>query len=1015
MFTNTSSAFKKNHRSGILISFLLFFIFPASVFAQKFTVTGQINGTDSAPISNVSILEQNTTNGTTSDSAGNFSLNVNNANATLVISSLGYTSQTIPLNGRSNISVTLQGSSAKELEQVVVVGYGTQRKRDITGAISTVKGAEIAKQPVLTATQAIQGKVAGVQIISSGAPNSAPVVRIRGTGSILGGVNPLYVVDGVLTDDIRNINSADIVSLEVLKDASAAAIYGVRAANGVIIITTKKGRTGKMQISYDANAGIRQASHLVKMANAKEYANYINTASVNTGNGSVLVDTTTNISTDWFGTILRTAFEQNHNVSVSGGSDKITYFLSANYLTDEGIVLDNNFKRFTIRSNNEYRLSDKLKVTTLISFSRGNTQDVNLDAAYNDAYHAAPIIPSKINGKYGNTSAYQNVGNPVLDIESNDNKYIENRLQGTGAIDYKPVSWLTLHSSVGTELGFNNRTIYVKQFLNDSSTYLVSGGNQYNNLSNLSVQDERNTRWVWDNTATFQKSYNKNDITFLAGVTAEKIFNNVEVGSRSDVPADPNLRYLSQGDPSTQLNNSDADERTRNSYISRLSYAYDNKYLLTATFRADGSSQFSKRFSYSPSIGLGWVITDEKFMETQKIFNRLKLRGSYGRLGNDNIPLSASIQTLNTGLPYFFNGTYVSGIAFSGLVDKNIRWEQTDESDLGLEFGILNNRLTGEIDVYDKKVNNALIQVPLLIAGVVNLTTTNVATIENKGAELSLTWNGTPGKKVGYTISGNVSYNKNNVVALNGGQSISSGAAGQSGNTTLTDNGEPIGSFYVLKAEGVFHNQQEIAAYVTKSGTPITINGQPPALGDLKYEDVNGDGKIDANDRVFAGSYQPKFTFGLNANVTYQSFDLSLGAYGTLGSKIYNGKKAARFNQKDNVEASVANNFWTFKNYTSNVPRAYLNALPQSTYFLESGDFARINNLTIGYTFSQKMLGKYGINNFRIYLTAQNLYTFTNYSGFTPELASSDPLSQGIELNAYPTTRTFAFGVNLTF
>ena len=1015
MFTNTSSAFKKNHRSGLLISFLLFFIFPASVFAQKFTVTGQINGTDGAPISNVSILEQNTTNGTTSDSAGNFSLNVNNANATLVVSSLGYTSQTIPLNGRSNISVTLQGSSAKELEQVVVVGYGTQRKRDITGAISTVKGAEIAKQPVLTATQAIQGKVAGVQIISSGAPNSAPVVRIRGTGSILGGVNPLYVVDGVLTDDIRNINSADIVSLEVLKDASAAAIYGVRAANGVIIITTKKGRTGKMQISYDANAGIRQASHLVKMANAKEYANYINTASVNTGNGSVLVDTTTNISTDWFGTILRTAFEQNHNVSVSGGSDKITYFLSANYLTDEGIVLDNNFKRFTIRSNNEYRLSDKLKVTTLISFSRGNTQDVNLGAAYNDAYHAAPIIPSKINGKYGNTSAYQNVGNPVLDIESNDNKYIENRLQGTGAIDYKPVSWLTLHSSVGTELGFNNRTIYVKQFLNDSSTYLVSGGNQYNNLSNLSVQDERNTRWVWDNTATFQKSYNKNDITFLAGVTAEKIFNNVEVGSRSDVPADPNLRYLSQGDPSTQLNNSDADERTRNSYISRLSYAYDNKYLLTATFRADGSSQFSKRFSYSPSIGLGWVITDEKFMETQKIFNRLKLRGSYGRLGNDNIPLSASIQTLNTGLPYFFNGTYVSGIAFSGLVDKNIRWEQTDESDLGLEFGILNNRLTGEIDVYDKKVNNALIQVPLLIAGVVNLTTTNVATIENKGAELSLTWNGNSGKKVGYTISGNVSYNKNNVVALNGGQSISSGAAGQSGNTTLTDNGEPIGSFYVLKAEGVFHNQQEIAAYVTKSGTPITINGQPPALGDLKYEDVNGDGKIDANDRVFAGSYQPKFTFGLNANVTYQSFDLSLGAYGTLGSKIYNGKKAARFNQKDNVEASVANNFWTYKNYTSNVPRAYLNALPQSTYFLESGDFARINNLTIGYTFSQKMLGKYGINNFRIYLTAQNLYTFTKYSGFTPELASSDPLSQGIELNAYPTTRTFAFGVNLTF
>ena len=951
MFTSTNFYFDKSFSAKIFFLLLLFTsLFSVEIFAQSTNLTGHVIGNDGLAIPGVSIQEQNTNKGTATDASGSFSLSVSNPNATLLITSLGYVSQTIPLNGRSSITITLQGSAAKELNQVIVVGYGTQRKRDITGSIATVNGNEIAKQPVLTATQAIQGKVAGVQIISSGSPNSAPIVRIRGTGSILGGVNPLYVVDGVLTDDIRNINSADIVSLEVLKDASAAAIYGVRAANGVIIITTKKGRIGKMQISYDGDAGIRQASHLVTMANSQEYANYINAASVNTGNGAILVDPSlTNISTDWFGTILRTAFEQNHNVSISGGSDKITYYLSANYLTDEGIVLDNNFNRFTIRSNNEYKLSNKLKVSTLISYSRGNTQDVNLGAAYNDAYHAAPVIPSKINGKYGNTSAYQNVGNPILDIESNDNRYLENRLQATGAVDYKPVTWLTLHSSVGTELGFNNRTIYVKQFLNDSTTYLVAGGNQVNNLSNLSVQDERNTRWVWDNTATFQKSYNKSDITFLAGVTAEKIFNLANVSSRSDVPSDPNLRYLSQGDPSTQLNSTVAgqtNERTRNSYISRLTYSYASRYLLTATFRADGSSQFTKRFAYSPSIGLGWVISDEKFMESQKIFDRLKLRGSYGRLGNDNIPLSASIQTLNTGLPYFFNGSYVTGITFSGLIDKNIKWEQTDESDIGLDFSLLNNKISGTIDVYDKKVNNALIQVPLLVAGVVNLTTTNVATIENKGAELSLQWNGQSGKKVDYTISGNVSYNKNTVLALNGGQSISSGAAGQSGNTTLTDNGQPIGSFYVLKADGVFHNQAELATYVTKNGTPITINGQAPALGDLRYEDINGDGKIDANDRVFAGSYQPKFTFGLNGSVSYKAFDLSIGAYGTVGSKIYNGKKAARFNQKDNVEASVANNFWSFKNYTSNVPRAHLNALPQSTYFIESGDFARINNLT---------------------------------------------------------------------
>ncbi|MEO7119571.1 MAG: TonB-dependent receptor [Ginsengibacter sp.] len=1010
----TKPGFSKKYL--IVLSLLLVFIIPEQLFAQTKNVTGTIIGSDGTPVAAVSVQVKGTTFGTSSDSSGNFSLSVQDANAILVFSSLGYIEQSVSLKGRSNITVVLQGSSAKQLDQVIVVGYGTQRKRDVTGSVADVKGSEIAKQPVLTATQAIQGKVAGVQIISSGAPNSAPSVRIRGTGSILGGVNPLYVVDGVLTDDIRNINSSDILSLDVLKDASAAAIYGVRAANGVIIITTKTGRSGKMVVSYDANAGFREAAHLVTMANANQYARYINQASVNTGNGSVLVDTSlTNTSTNWFGTILRKAFEQNHNVSIGGGSDKIDYFFSVNYLTDEGIVLNNNFNRFSLRSNNEYKLSKKLKISTLISYSRGNTQDVNLGAAYNDAYHAAPIIPSKINGKYGNTSAYQNVGNPLLDIESNNNKYIENRLQGNGAIDYKPVSWLTLHSGYGVELGYNNRIIYVNQFLNDTSTYIVAGGNQVNNLSNLSVRDERNNRWVWDNTATFQKSFSKNDVTFLVGTTAEKITTAYETGSRSDVPADPNIRYLNQGDPSTQLNDASNDRRTRNSYISRLSYQYDRKYLLTATFRADGTSLFTKKYSYSPSLGIGWIITREKFMQNQKIFDNLKLRASYGRLGNDNIPTSASVQTINSGLPYFFNNTYVTGLAFSGLIDKNIRWESTDEADIGLEFSLLKNRLSGEIDVYDKKVANALIQVPILISAQVVDVYTNVATIENKGVELSLQWNDKIGEKINYNISGNISYNKNDVVALNGGQAVSAGSVGQKGNTTITTNGYPIGSFFVLQAEGVFHNQKELAAYVTKSGVPIKINGQLPTLGDLKYADINGDGVIDDNDRVIAGSYQPKFTFGLNGSISYNSFDLNFGAYGTAGSKIYNGKKAARFNQKDNVEASVAKNSWTFQNYASDVPRANLNALPQSTYFIESGDFVRINNLTLGYTFSSALLNKYGIKNFRCYVTSQNLFTFTNYSGFTPEIADGSPIAPGIELNAYPTTRTFAFGVNLTF
>lgn len=985
-------------------------------FISDISVSGKVINASGEPLAGATVTVKGSGTGTSTNTAGEYSITVPE-NAILVFSYVGYEDLEIPVNGNTTIGAILQPST-KSLDQVIVVGYGTQRKRDLTGAVSSVTGSEIAKQPVLTATQAIQGKVAGVQIISSGAPNSAPIVRIRGTGSVFAGANPLYVVDGVLTDDIRNINSADIVSLEVLKDASSAAIYGVRAANGVIIITTKKGRGGKMLISYDANVGIREASDIVKMANAKEYATYINEASVNTGNGAVLIDpATTNASTDWFGTILRRAFQQNHNISLSGGSEKINYFFSAGYLSDEGIVLNNKFERITIRSNNEYKLSSKIKVNTLISYSRGKTQDVNLGSAYNNAYHAAPTIPSKVGSRYGNTSAFQNVGNPVLDIENNNNKYKENRFQGTGYIEYKPLSWITLRTSYGVELGFNNRKIYTNQFLNDTVTFVVAGGNQKNEKSNLSITDERNSRWVWDNTATLQRSFSKNDVTLLVGTTAERIFNESNTASRTDVPADPSLWYLSQGDPASQQNNSSADERTRNSYLARVNYSYDKKYLLTATFRADGTSIFQKNWGYFPSVGIGWNVTSENFMQNQKIFDNLKLRGSWGRLGNDNVPSAARFQTLLTGLAYSFNGTIVTGGTLLDIIDKDIKWETTDEADIGLEFTVLRGRLSGELDFYQKKVKDALINVriPGVLGDPDGILLTNVASIENKGIELVLNWADKAGKDINYTVSGNVSYNKNTVVALNGGQAIFGGFTGSKGSTTYTNNSQPISAFYVLEAQGVFHNQTELGAYVNSTGTPIRINGQVPTLGDLKYRDINDDAKIDDNDRKFAGSYQPKFTLGLNASVSYKSFDLSVNAYGTIGSKIYNGKKAARFNSLDNVEASVANDRWTIANFTSDVPRANLNSIPHSTYFLESGDFARINNLTIGYKLPQTLLSKYGIGNLRIYLTSQNLATFTKYSGFTPEISNGDALGQGIELNAYPTTRTYAFGVNLTF
>ncbi len=997
----------------ILATVLLFSSF--KLLAQQ-NISGTVVSQAGNTLEGVSISLKGTSLGTSTNNAGKFTIAAG-SDATLVFSFIGYVLKEVPVGGRTDLSITLTPSD-RELEQVVVVGYGTQRKRDVTGSISTVKGADIARQPVLTPTQAIQGKVAGVQIISSGAPNSAPVVRIRGIGSVLGGKDPLYVVDGILTTDIRNINSADIVSLDILKDASAATIYGVRAANGVILITTKKGRSGKMVVSYDANAGVRDATHLVKMANSTQYATYINEASVNTGNGAILVDpslTTTN--TDWYAAILRKAFWQNHNLSLSGGSDKSNYFFSAGYLTDEGIVINNNFKRLTLRSNNEYKISDKIKITTIGSYSRGTTQDINLGGAYNDAYHAAPIIPSKVNGKYGNTSAYQNVGNPVLDIEQDNNKYIENRIQFTEALDYKPVNWITLHTSYGGELGFNNRRVYGSPYVNNITSFITSGGNQSRPISSLSTTNENNHRWVWDNTATLQKTFDKNDFTLLVGTVAERVSVSSIDASRNGVPTDPNLWYLSQGDPASQKNSSSQDLYTRNSYLGRLSYVYDKKYLLTATFRADGSSLFIKHWSYFPALGLGWNITSEDFMKNQKIFDNLKLRGSYGKQGNDNIPTIAHIQTLSTNNQYATSTGFQQAFLFGDNVDKSVKWETTTQQDIGIEFSVLKNKLSGEVDYYKKTVNDALITVKYLVTagGPDQTQTTNVASFINKGLEAALTWNNRSKGAINYTLSANASFNQNKIIGLNGGQPIPRGGVGQKGNTTLTTNNQLIGAFYLLQAQGVFHNQTELAAYVTKSGTPIKIDGQLPTLGDMKYADINDDGLINDNDRVFSGSYQPKVTLGFSGSISYKMLDLNFGAYGTLGSKIYNGKKEARFNQKDNVEASVANDRWTFTNYTSNVPRANLNALPHSTYFLESGDFARINNLTLGYTFTTTKLAKYGLTALRCYVSGQNLVTFTKYSGFTPELSNSDPLSQGIELNAYPTTRTLVFGLNVTF
>ena len=978
---------------------------------QDVIVTGKVTDASGNPLNGASVNVKGSSQGTSTNASGDYSLSVPD-NAVLVVSYVGFETREVAVSGRTSVDVTLQPSVVTG-EAVIVVGYGTQRKKDLTGSIGSIAGAELAKQPVQTPTQAAQGKIAGVQIISSGEPNSLPAVRIRGTGSTLSGANPLYVVDGVLTDDIRNINSADILSFDVLKDASATAIYGMRAANGVILITTKKGRPGKTVFAYDANVGVREATNLVDMAGENQYAGYLNEAAIYYGGQDSLISLSKlkGYNTDWYDAILRRSVQHNHNLSMSGGSDKFTYFLSAGYLNDEGILKDNKYNRFSIRSNNEYRISSKVKLITLAAFTRGDANGANF-GSFSNAYRAAPYVASKVGNLYGNTSLAGNVANPLLDIEKNYTDFKSARLQGNFALEYKPIKELTLRSAIGVDLQYDKGTTYGYYYVSDLNTFLDAGGNQGNPNRTLGLTKNDANRWIWDNTATYTKTFNKHSITALAGITAEEFRFNSIVGTAQGVPSNKDQWYLEAGTNGTQTVVTAGDKYARNSYLGRINYGYNDRYLLTATMRADGTSNYGKesRWGYFPSVGLGWNISEEAFMQDQKIFSALKLRGSYGKVGNDYIGSSLFYSLAKQNIPYYFNGSVFQGITFPNINDADLKWEITKEFDLGIDFTILDKRLTGSIDYYNKRTDNALIYInlPAILPDEDQKYLTNATSITNNGVELGLTWSDKIGKDWTYSLNGNVAHNKNNIKNLNGGQPlIGDNVANYA--ITKTDNGRPIGSYYLREAIGIFQTEAEVAA-------SAQIDAKP---GDLKYRDMNGDNKIDDNDRAYFGSYQPKLTYGFNGNVGYKAFDLSFGTFGTVGSKIYNAKKAARgsIQQTDNIEASVARDRWTPNNTNTGVPRATLGQLPASTYFLESGDFFRLNNLTIGYTIGG--LNKTGISNLRVYVTAQNLFTITPYSGFTPEIRTADgdkaSLNQGVDVNTYPATRTFAFGVNLGF
>jgi TonB-linked SusC/RagA family outer membrane protein len=993
---------KKWTAGWLFVATFLLLSLPAALFAASYAdivIKGKVIDETGEAMQAVSIGVKGTSRGTTTGQDGSFTITADE-NATLVFSFIGYGNQEVPVAGQTTLNVTLKRNSS-QLDQVVVVGYGTQRRSQVVGSVSSVKGAEITKQPVLTAAQGLQAKTPGVQVVASGTPGGQPQVRVRGVSSVTGDPNPVYVVDGMITTDITNINSSDIESIEVLKDASAQAIYGSRAGNGVVLVTTKKGKSGKMKIAVDAYSGFRTPTSKVEMAGGKAYAQYTNEANIRGGGSAVFNVDTVNNNTDWFDQVTRNGLVQNYNVAVSGGTEKTTYYISAGYFKDNGIIKGSDYQRGVVRINNDYRPASWLKFGHNLNISVAKTN--NKPNEFTNAYRMSPAVPVKFaNGAYAYQSGLS-VANPVADLAYRTDYLNSLRLQGNVFSDISPVKGLNLHTSFNFDKRQNNGTVYVPQY------FVFSG--QKNDVSTLNLARGNGFYYIFDNNLTYNRTFNdKHELSVTVGYSAEHNKGDSINTGVTNVPNQRNLWYLNQGD----LTNVDIDNTgyliQRASAYGRLTYTYDRRYNISGSLRRDGSSNFpvGNKWGTFYSAGASWIISQEAFMEDQNIFDELKVRFGYGRVGNDNIAGLGILNGITIDTKYYnFGGNSVSpqqAITFNQIKDAAATWEPTTGVDAGLEFTVLNRQLSGSVSYYNKLTNAYVnLTVPGALGDADQTVFSRAADVRNKGVEITLNWNQKVNDDFSYYIGGNITFNKNNVDKVNGNLRMVSGSLGNGQNVTYTVKGKEIGSFWVYQTDGIYQTQDEIDNSAHLTGATV---------GDFKYADKNNDGVINDNDKIFAGSYQPKVFYGISAGFNYKHFDFSVDCYGNAGNKIYNGKKAVRLGN-DNIEADVAANRWTSTNTNTNVPRAS-NAVPTpSTYFVESGSFFRINNITLGYNVPVKNWA--GLSNLRVFATAQNPVIFKKYSGYTPELPGTTALNSGIELDIYPITSTYSAGFNLTF
>ncbi|UII75400.1 TonB-dependent receptor [Flagellimonas sp. HMM57] len=999
----------------------VFFLFAGTIYASPIafsplipkmelqqTVMGTVTDQNNVPLPGVTILVKGTTSGTVSDIDGKYTIDTA-SDGVLAFSYIGFRSIEVPVRGQSVIDVTLE-EDLENLDEVVIIGYGSVKKSDLTGSVSSLSDESFNTGAQVSVEQLIQGRAAGVQITQANAqPGGAFSIRIRGATSITAGNEPLFVIDGLPSQPQNAINPGDIESIEILKDASATAIYGSRGANGVVLITTKQGKAGKLRVDYETYAGFQEVENRLDLLNTQEYISFINGIRADQGQEPQFSPediTAIGAGTDWQDAIFRSAFVQNHQFSVSGGSEQTKFYTSLNYFDQDGVVISSGIKRYTGRVNinhtgDRFNFGVNLNTSVVVSDNVPLGNGINIGAGtIGTALQFDPTLAIfDENGDYVQ-SPNLDLNNPVALAETIEPRSETDRTFGTFFAEYEFFKGF----SAKANFGVNRRNIR-----SDFYAAPVTKRGQLGNGS-ASINHARNTSYLAELTASYDKTFGEDhSLNALAGISYQEFnFQGFNAGSQNFPTDQFGTDNLGAGDLETYTVGSSRNKNQLLSYIGRANYIYKDRYLVTATVRADGSSRFGEdnKYGYFPSVALGWKMNNESFLQNATAISNLKLRVSYGITGNQEIGNYTSLVLLGTSGDAVFDGERFTSIAPSNLANPDLRWEETAQFNVGLDFGLFNNRISGTLDYYTKETSDLLLNLPIPLTTGFGFTQENVGDTSNRGFEVLLETQNIVGD-FNWTSTFNFATVRNEVTNLGELPFILQGNLRFLNDFTILREGDPLNSYWGYRTEGIFQNQEEIDASAQPGASP----------GDLKFVDTNEDGSIDPEDRVILGNPFPSFTLGLNNSFSYKGFTLDFFFEGVFGNELLNFTRVdseSPFSLLRNRQSFVQDR-WTPDNTDSQNP-SFLTSLggrAVNDRVVEDGSYIRLRNLRIGYTFPNGSIK--GIERLGIFANAQNVFTITDYSGFNPDVSSFGTSNLRLDYNAYPLARIITLGFNIGF